>query len=183
MGHGMSTPCPIGSGTGLLGDGAEWIWNLVQEHYPEAVQIVDWFHATEYIAPVAKAVFNEQDQRQAWIKQVRTDLWDGDLNAVLDAFAEFTQHKKAGEAAQKAVTYFTNNRHRMNYPAYRAKGYQIGSGTVESGCKQIVTQRLKVVGAIWDRDNSIKTAKARAALLSDQWSVLAGRREHLPMAA
>lgn len=167
----------------FLGDGAEWIWNLVQEHYPEAVQIVDWFHATEYIAPVAKAVFNEQDQRQAWIKQVRTDLWDGDLNAVLDAFAEFTQHKKAGEAAQKAVTYFTNNRHRMNYPAYRAKGYQIGSGTVESGCKQIVTQRLKVAGAIWDRDNCIKTAKARAALLSDQWSVLAGRREHLPMAA
>ena len=167
----------------FLGDGAEWIWNLVQEHYPEAVQIVDWFHATEYIAPVAKAAFNEQDQREAWIKQVRTDLWESDLDAVLEAFAEFTEHKRAGKAAQKAVTYFTNNRHRMNYTAYRAKGYQIGSGTVESGCKQIVTQRLKVAGAIWNLGNCIQTAKARAALLSDQWSVLADRREHLSIAA
>lgn len=167
----------------FLGDGVEWIWNLVQEHFPEAVQIVDWFHATEYIAPVAQAAFTEQDQRQAWTKQVRTDLWAGDLDAVLKAFAGFTEHKKAGEAAHKAVTYFTNNRHRMNYPAYRAKGYQIGSGTVESGCKQIVTQRLKVAGAIWDLGNCVQTAKARAALLSNQWSILANRREHLPMAA
>ena len=93
------------------------------------------------------------------------------------------EHKQAGEAAKKAVTYFTNNRHRMNYAEYRAKGYQIGSGTVESGCKQIVTQRLKVAGAIWDLDNCIKTAKARAALLSNQWSAITDRREHLPLTA
>jgi hypothetical protein len=67
--------------------------------------------------------------------------------------------------------------------AYYAKGYQIGSGTVESGCKQIVTQRLKVAGAIWDLDNCIKTAKARAALLSNQWSAITDRREHLPLTA
>ena len=167
----------------FLGDGAEWIWNLVQEHYPGALQIVDWFHASEYIAPVANAAFDDQDQRQAWIRQVRTDLWEGDLDAVLAAFASFAAHRQAGEAATKAVTYFTNNRHRMNYAKYRAQGYQIGSGTVESGCKQIVTQRLKVAGAIWDLGNCIKTAKARAALLSNQWSTLTARREHLALAA
>ena len=167
----------------FLGDAAEWIWNLVQEHYPGALQIVDWFHASEYIAPVANAAFDDQDRRQAWIRQVRTDLWEGDLDAVLVAFASFAPHKQAGEAARKAVTYFTNNRHRMDYAKYRAEGYQIGSGTVESGCKQIVTQRLKVAGAIWDLENCIKTAKARAALLSNQWSTLAARREHLALAA
>jgi hypothetical protein len=167
----------------FLGDGAEWIWNLVQEHYPEAVQIVDWFHATEYIAPVAKTAFSEQDKRDAWIEQVRTNLWEGKLDAVITAFSCFAGHKQAGEAATKAVTYFTNNRHRMDYPTYRAKGYQIGSGTVESGCKQIVTQRLKVAGAIWDLDNGIQTAKARGALLSNQWSTLKNRREHLARAA
>ena len=167
----------------FLGDAAEWIWNLVQERYPGALQIVDWFHASEYIAPVANAAFDDQDRRQAWIRQVRTDLWEGDLDAVLVAFASFAAHKQAGEAARKAVTYFTNNRHRMNYAKYRAEGYQIGSGTVESGCKQIVTQRLKVAGAIWDLENCIKTAKARAALLSNQWSTLAARREHLALAA
>jgi len=169
----------------FLGDGAEWIWNLVQDHYPEAVQIVDWFHATEYIAPVANAAFTDKDKRQAWIKQVRTDLWDGKLKAVIKAFERFTEHHRAQEAACKAVTYFTNNHHRMDYPTYRAKGYQIGSGTIESGCKQIVTQRLKVAGAIWDHHNAIKTAKARAALLSGHWDTLTSRREHLalPLAA
>ena len=165
----------------FLGDGADWIWRLVQEHYPEAVQIVDWFHATEYIAPVAKAAFDDEDQRLAWIKQVRTDLWDGDLDAVIAAFERLTDHARASEPATKAATYFTNNRQRMDYPAYRAKGYQIGSGTIESGCKQIVTQRLKVAGAIWEHDNAIKTAKARAALLSHQWDIITARREHLSL--
>jgi hypothetical protein len=165
----------------FLGDGAKWIWDLVTEHYPEAIQIVDWFHATEYIAPVANAAFANEDRRQTWIKQVRTDLWNGDLDAVINAFDQFTEHQCAQEAARKAVSYFTNNRHRMDYPIYRAKGYQIGSGTIESGCKQIVTQRLKVAGAIWDFDNAIKTAKARAALLSGQWDAITSRREHLSL--
>jgi len=68
----------------------------------------------------------------------------------------------------------------MNYPAYRAKGYQIGSGTMESGCKQVGTQRLKVPGATWDKDGARYVAKARAALLSDQWDMLAQRRVRLP---
>jgi hypothetical protein len=165
----------------FLGDGAEWIWNQVEEHYPEAVQIVDWFHATEYIAPVANAAFSDKDKRQAWSDQLRSDLWEGNLERVINAFDRFTQHQRAGEAARKAVTYFTNNQQRMDYPTYRAKGYQIGSGTIESGCKQIVSQRLKVAGAIWDLDNAIKTAKARADLLSAQWDTITSRREHLPL--
>ena len=165
----------------FLGDGADWIWRLVQEHYPEAGQIVDWFQATESIAPGANAAFEDEDKRQPWIKQVRTDLWDGDLDAVIAAFERLTDHAQASELATKAATYFTNNRQRMDYSQYRAKGYQIGSGTIESGCKQIVTQRLKVAGAIWQQDNAIKTAKARAALLSDQCDIVTSRREHLSL--
>lgn len=169
----------------FLGDGAEWIWHQIAEHYPEAVQIVDWFHATEYIAPVANAAFADKDHRQAWTDQVRSQLWEGKLDQVIAACDHFTQHKQAGVAARSAVTYFTNNQHRMDYPTYRAKGYQIGSGTIESGCKQIVSQRLRVAGAIWDLDNAIQTAKARAALLSGQWQTITSRREHLglPLAA
>jgi hypothetical protein len=108
-------------------------------------------------------------------------LWDGDLEAVIAAFERFTDHHRATEAATKAVTYFTNNRHRLDYPTYRANGYQIGSGTIENGCKQIVSQRLKVAGAIWNLVNGIKTAKARAALLSGQWPAISARREHLSL--
>jgi hypothetical protein len=165
----------------FLGDGAEWIWNLVEEYYPEAVQIVDWFHAAEYIAPVANLAFSKEEPRQTWIEDVRTWLWKGDLDAVIQAFEQLTTHPGAGEGARKAATYFTNNRHRMNYPEYRAQGYQIGSGTIESGCKQIVTQRLKVAGAIWELGNAVKVAKARAALLSGQWPTITARREFLSL--
>lgn len=169
----------------FLGDGADWIWQLVSDCYPQAIQIVDWFHATEYIAPVAQAAFSTEAESKTWIQQVRDDLWHGRLDGVIDAFSAFSQHKQAGEAARKAVTYFTNNRTRMRYAEFRAKGYQIGSGTIESGCKQVVTQRMKVCGAIWNTEHAIKTAKARAALLSGQWSTITARREHLslPLAA
>lgn len=169
----------------FLGDGAEWIWNLVTEHYPEAIQIVDWFHATEYIAPVAQTAFSGEAQQKAWTKWVRSALWEGELDRVIRAFQEYGDHPRAGEAATRAVTYFTNNRHRMDYPTYRARGYQIGSGTIESGCKRIATQRLKVAGAIWNEENAVWTAKARGALLSGQWDTITARRQHLspPLAA
>lgn len=169
----------------FLGDGADWIWQLVSDSYPQAIQIVDWFHATEYIAPVAQAAFTDETEAQTWNQKIRDDLWQGKLDAVIDAFSRLTDHKQAGAVAQKAVTYFTNNRKRMRYAEFRAKGYQIGSGTIESGCKQIVTQRMKVSGAIWNTEHAIKTAKARGALLSGQWNDITARREHLslPLAA
>jgi hypothetical protein len=167
----------------FLGDGAEWIWNLVSHYYPNAIQIVDWFHAAEYFAPIANAAFPDEDQRQEWISQIRSYLWLGELDAVIHECQYFCNHPQASTAARKAFTYFTNNQHRMNYPTYRQKGYQIGSGTIESACKQIVTQRLKVSGAIWELDNAVKTAKARAAWLNGDWQSLSSRRELLPLAA
>ena len=168
----------------FVADGAAWIWNLVQEHFPEAIQIVDWYHAVEYIAPVASAVFGENTpESQVWREQVRSDLWEGRFQEVLTAFEEWFGHSKAGPLARKAWTYYTNNRERMRYPEYRAKGLRIGSGTVESGCKQIGTQRLKVAGARWGVDGARKVAKARAALLSAQWDTITARMGCLPRAA
>jgi hypothetical protein len=165
----------------FLGDGAEWIWKLVQEHYPEAVQIVDWFHAAEHITPLAQAVFGAGDQRETWMQQMRAALWNGELETLIAQCERYSEDSRGGEAAREAATYFQNNRQRMRYPEYRARGYHIGSGTIESGCKQIATQRLKVSGAIWNLDNAIKTAKARGALLSGQWQAIAARRRHLPL--
>ena len=163
----------------FLGDGARWIWDLVDHHFPSAVQIVDWFHACEYLAPMAKLAFSDPKQRSDWIEQVKTHLWQGQLDVVIAACAQYVNPQREKDPAQKAVTYFTNNRQRMDYPTYRAQGYQIGSGTIESAVKQIVTQRLKVSGARWDLQSARFVAKARAAFLSGQWNQLADRRENL----
>ncbi len=167
----------------ILGDGARWIWELVSEHLPQAIQIVDWFHACEYLEPVAKAAFKSEDQREEWVKRTKTALWEGRLDDVITACQQQIDPQRDDDPAQRAVTYFTNNRQRMDYPSYRANGYQIGSGTIESGIKQIATQRMKVAGAFWNLEPARKVAKARAAYLSDQWNDLALRRSHLSHAA
>lgn len=162
----------------ILGDGARWIWDLVALHFPHAIQIVDWFHACEYLAPVAKRVFNNSQPQQAWMSNVRDKLWHGKLDEVIAACQEHVQpHLKAeDDPAQQAVTYYTNNRHRMDYPTYRKSGYQIGSGTIESAVKQIAAQRMKVSGARWNVQSARRVAKARAAFLSGHWDHIAARR-------
>ncbi|MBD3250887.1 ISKra4 family transposase [Candidatus Uhrbacteria bacterium] len=160
----------------ILGDGAAWIWRLVDQHFPHAIQIVDWFHATEYLPPVAAVAFKDPTQRQAWLAQVRTDLWEGRIDAVIAACTLHLNPARENDPAQAAVTYFSNNRHRMNYPTYRAQGYQIGSGSIESAAKQIGAQRMKVPGARWNLSSARHVAKARAAFLSGQWDALATRR-------
>jgi hypothetical protein len=160
-------------------DGAAWIWNLVALHYPHAVQIVDWYHAEDRLKRVAQATLTSQRDREAWLEQVTTHLWDGQVAAVIDACERVARRC---EEAQRAVTYFTNNAHRMRYDQFRAAGYLIGSGTVESGCKQIVTQRLKRSGAQWSIEGAVQTAKARAAWLSGEWDFLCTQRAALPLA-
>ena len=75
------------------------------------------------------------------------------------------------EVWEAAVTYFTNQVHRMDYPAYRAKGWQIGSGPVESACKRVVGQRLKGAGMRWGEEGANAVCHLRALFLSEssQW--------------
>jgi hypothetical protein len=147
-------------------DGAVWIWKLVSHYFPDAIQIVDWYHAVQYLAPIAEAVFSTQDQRQRWLREVKDWLWHGRTQEVIQACQRYLDHPLAAEAAQRAVSYYTNNQQRMDYAVYRQKGYWIGSGTVESGCKQIASARLKISGARWTPCGAVATAKARAAWLS-----------------
>jgi hypothetical protein len=166
----------------ILGDGAEWIWNLVAEHFPKAVQILDWFHATEYLMPVAKAAFSTEEAQESWVNQAKQALWDGMIDEVINACLELGQSEDSSDPAFVAARYFDQNRDRIDYPAYRRQGYQIGSGTIESAAKQIGTMRMKVAGATWNEDSARKVAKARAAYLSNDWDTLAAYRA-LPLAA
>lgn len=160
-------------------DGAKWIWRLVETYFPHAVQILDWFHAEERLEKVANDVF-PSDQAKEWINDLSTAMWEGDTNFVIAACENLAANS---ETAAQAVTYFRNNQARMQYDRFRQMGYMIGSGTVESGCKQIITHRLKRSGAQWNLQGARLTAKARAAWLSGDWEVLCSFRDHLPLAA
>lgn len=162
-------------------DGATWIWKLIERHFPHAVQIVDWYHASEYLPPIAEAAFSPgTEQYHAWLDNARSLLWEGQIDKLLHACQQLSS--QAPTAVHKAVTYFTHNHKRMDYAHFRQQGYFIGSGTVESAGKQIATLRLKRAGARWTELGALLTAKARAAWLSGGWPLLASKRAALPLA-
>lgn len=163
----------------FLGDGAVWIWNLVSQYFPKAIQIVDWYHAEEHLEIVAKAAFSHDPQRNTWLEEVKQALWEGEVEQIISA-CETLSH--SCDLARKAAQYFSTNSERMRYGQFRAAGYVIGSGTVESACKQIVTQRLKLPGAQWTVPGAVQTAKARAAWLSGYWSDLCNYQSPIPLA-
>ena len=167
----------------FIADGAQWIWRLVADNFPKAVQILDWYHALEYLTPIAHALFPEGKQREAWLEEMTAHLWFSRTQYVIDTCLALLDHCSAGEVAQDAATYYTNNIYRMDYVHWRDQGYIIGSGTVESGCKQIATARLKCAGARWSKKGALLVAKARAAWLGDGWNALVARYQGLPLAA
>lgn len=167
----------------FVADGAEWIWRIVEQHYPQAVQIVDWYHACAYITPVAKVAFSDPIKQKQWIEQVKSALWQGHLDAVIATCNRFIDLQRDDDPAQKAVTYYQNNRHRMAYAHYRELGYQIGSGSMESGCKQLGLARLKIAGARWSSEGATLVAKARASYLSGDWDKINSLSANLPQVA
>jgi len=164
----------------FLGDGAIWIWNLVDHYYPHARQIVDWYHAEEHLEKVAASAFTDLAKRSGWLEETTQSLWAGQVEDVIEACNALA---KDCLVAEHAAIYFTNNCERMRYDKFRAAGYMIGSGTIESACKQIVTHRLKLPGAQWIVTGAVQTAKARAAWLSGQWQSLCNSRAAAPLAA
>jgi hypothetical protein len=154
-------------------DAAAWIWKIVEHYFPEAVQIVDWYHACQRLYSVADMLVEcTEQERLAWTEHVKDLLWEGDVNAVLQILQALFQKHPRCETIQDAITYYKNNQKRMDYARFRKQGYFIGSGSVESACKQIVSLRLKRAGARWTKNGASAVAKARAAWLSHQWDDL-----------
>ena len=163
-------------------DGAKWIWRLIEENFPQASQILDWYHAVEYLTPVAQTFFHNEDEQTDWLTPMKEHLWFSCTQTVVDSCLALTNPASVSDPAAKAATYFQNNLARMNYAYFREQGYFIGSGTVESGCKQIGTMRLKRSGAQWLEDGARWVAKARAVWLSGNWQDVVNGNDSLPFA-
>ena len=155
----------------MLGDGADWIWNVVAAYFPKAIQILDWFHACEHLLPVAQAVFVTVEDQTSWVTEMKQLMWDGQIEELIAA-CDTLLATCTSDVIRITANYFENHKERMRYAHFRKQGYQIGSGTVESAAKQIGMMRMKVPGAIWNEENARMVAKARAAYLSDQWQSL-----------
>jgi hypothetical protein len=133
----------------VLGDGAAWIWNLAWERFPEATQVVDLYHAREHVYDLARLLADGlEDTRSGWLAARLDDLDRGDVAALIAAARDVPLPSGvSAEDRERKLTYFDENACRMRYATFRELGMFVGSGTVETGCKTLVGQRLKCSGS------------------------------------
>jgi len=151
----------------ILGDGAAWIWGIATSTFPEATQIVDLFHAREHLHSLARSLdFMLLDRRDEWLAARLEDLDYGDIDGIEAAVREYPLEGAKKDEVEKELGYFLNNAPRMRYKWFRSRGLFVGSGVVESGCKAIIGQRLKLSGMRW----TVTGADAIATLRCQQAS-------------
>jgi hypothetical protein len=138
-----------------VNDGAVWIERITRENFPEAVQIVDWSHASERLWAVGNAVFGAQTaQAVQWTEGCLSKLWRGKVDEVVGRLQELKlEQGRYPQEVQQAAGYFASNAERMAYDVYREAGLPLGSGTVESGARSVVQQRMKRPGRGWERES------------------------------
>ena len=157
----------------VIGDGAEWIWNLANEHFPGAVQIVDLYHARQHLWELARQLYPQDPANQrALIKFHLKRLLDkGKIEKLVAALRAL--HSANPELAEKIRTeadYFETNTERMHYPKFRRQHLFVGSGVIEAGCKTVIGSRLKRSGMFW-------TVRGANAILALRCCHLNGRFE------
>jgi hypothetical protein len=136
----------------VIGDGAEWIWNNADVHFPGAIQIVDLYHARQHLWDVARRLHPNDDLNQkAWMNVHQKRLLDkGKIEKLVLALRSTVSiHPEVGEKLRIEADYFEKNAERMRYPMFRRQHLFIGSGVIEAGCKTVIGSRLKQSGMFW----------------------------------
>ena len=123
---------------------------MVELYYPDATQILDWYHASQYLYKIADEAFEtKSEEYKVWIDRMKTLLWDGRIKRLITECEFFADKPAVSKATNAAMTFYANNKKRMNYAHFREEGYFIESGTIESAAKRLGELRLKEAGARW----------------------------------
>jgi hypothetical protein len=159
----------------FLGDGAPWIRNERRKHFGRATFIIDWYHASKHLWDCAKELLGDGAQATAlWVQKRESWLWEGQTRKLLTDLHK--QYKRYRGQKRKALAglhkYIRDNEQEMRYDVFRARGYDIGSGVVESACKCVVGKRLKQPGMIWNRSGSSAILALRVVWLNQKWDQL-----------
>ena len=156
----------------VIGDGAEWIWNLAQQHFPGAIQIVDLYHARQHLWGLARKLHpNDEVSQKRWML-IHQDLLDqGAIKRLTVALRSIhTDNPELADKIRIEADYFHRNALRMRYPKFRRQHLFVGSGVIEGGCKTVIGSRLKQSGMFW-------TVRGANAILALRCCQLNGRFE------
>ena len=153
----------------VIGDGAHWIWEMAREQFPGSIEILDFFHLSEYVWKVAKLAYPKNEQKQKdWVSIQQNLLKQSQWKTVIQNAMKLTRKKlDLIKAIADLERYLTNNQSRIDYRSYLKAGLMIGSGVVESSNRRVVTQRLKQAGMHWSKTGAEGVMALRAAYLSN----------------
>ena len=158
-----------------LGDGAQWNWEFFATHYPEAVWVLDFYHAATHLHAAAEAIFGPGPQAEEYDERWRTTLRDeeGGVVSLLRSLLYYRNRTHLSASAQRILDtelhYFRQHTELMQYADFRAAGLPIGSGVTEAGCKELVKARFCRSGMRWKRPSGAPILRLRAIKLSQQW--------------
>lgn len=153
----------------FLSDGGVWCWEIHARYFSDATGILDWYHASEHVWTAARLV--APDSPETWAAEALAQLYDAGGESLLTWLKLQVSQRRGGprEALEKLINYVSARIHNMNYSVYRAANYQIGSGMIESTCKQLVGQRLKGPGMHWTEHGALAVTALRATDLNGNW--------------
>lgn len=157
----------------FISDGALWIRDFVSAHYPDAVQILDFYHVKEHLGEFAALARSDPQQCSEWVERMAGLLLESDWQTV----GEQVSSSPLGQTEQgrKLVGYLASNAYRMDYRHYRQQGWLIGSGPVEAAHRTLVQQRLKLSGQRWTIANAQNVLNLRACNLSERWDIVVNK--------
>lgn len=155
----------------VIADGAVWIWNIAQQHFPGAVQIVDLYHARQHLWEVSAKLFpNDERGRKRWMARALGRLDRGKIEALVKILRDLhPANAELAKVVNNEAEYFARNAERMRYPVFRREGFFVGSGVVEAGCKTVVASRLKRSGMFWTVRGANAIIALRCAHLNDRY--------------
>lgn len=165
----------------IIGDGAEWIWNWAWK-YPNAIGILDYYHLKENVWKAARELYGEGTPRAArWVDRIMDRLWRGWVPSTIAMLEQMKPQGKNKKEERKALDilagYLHNHSSLIKYGEHRNRGRCIGSGAIESLCKQLFTMRMKGPGMFWTESGARAVLSLRTVYLTGHWEELWKRKD------
>jgi hypothetical protein len=160
----------------FLGDGAEWVWNLKKDRWAGAWELLDFYHGSEHLWSLGRALHGEKEPALSeWVKPLRHQMRHGQEEQMLRQIAQIgSGHGESGKAIRREQNYFQTHAGRMNYQQIARRGWPIGSGAVESACRQTQT-RFKRCGQFWTKEGLRHLCALNEARRNHHWDELWGQ--------
>lgn len=167
MDHLIESYGRLGSRLVFIADGGTWIKNWIEDAFPEAVSILDYYHVCEHLHQFADTIFKDKEQCKKWTDEQKELLLQSKVNEVI---SNINKQSCDNKEANLLINYYSSNAHRMDYDRYKSIGAGlIGSGAIESAHRTVVQKRMKLSGQRWSCNGAQNMLNLRVLTMNEQW--------------